>query len=78
LKLAGCLLLVSGALITVAALALLPGFGVRCGFVAAGICVELLGLGALARGHLIEEQAAGHLRDQSMPPHLASYRSYRA
>jgi hypothetical protein len=61
LKLAGCLLLLSGALIVVAALALLPGFAMRSVFTAAGVVVELLGLGAMARGHMLGEKAAAKL-----------------
>jgi hypothetical protein len=58
LKLAGCLLLLSGALIVVVALALLPGFAMRSSFAGAGIAVELLGLGAMARGHMLGERGA--------------------
>ncbi len=57
MKLAGCLLLLSGALIVVAALALLPAFVPRLGFILAGVAVELLGLGILARTHLLTEKA---------------------
>jgi hypothetical protein len=71
LKLAGCLLLLSGALIVVAALALLPGFALRCGFAGAGLAVELLGLGAMARGHMVGEKAAAKLGTNSP---LRSYR----
>jgi hypothetical protein len=58
LKLAGCLLLLSGALIVVTALAMLPGFAMRSWFAVAGIAVELLGLGAMARGHMLDERGA--------------------
>lgn len=57
MKLAGCLLLFSGALIVVAALALLPGLAARCSFVGAGMVVEVVGLGVLARGHRSAERA---------------------
>jgi hypothetical protein len=57
LKLAGYLLLLSGALIVVAALVLLPGFAMRCAFVGAGFVVELLGVGAMARGHMLRERS---------------------
>jgi hypothetical protein len=71
LKLAGCLLLLSGALIVVAALALLPGFALRSAFAAAGVAVELLGLGAMARGHMLRERATAKLGAH------APLRSYR-
>lgn len=58
MKVAGCLLLVSGAGIVLATLVLLPGLGMRSAFVAAGAVVELIGLGALARGHMLGERAA--------------------
>ena len=57
MKLAGYLLLLSGALIVVAALVLLPSFATRCAFVAAGFAVELLGVGAMARGHMLRERS---------------------
>ncbi|HWZ52842.1 MAG TPA: hypothetical protein VNW54_15390 [Granulicella sp.] len=51
-------MLLSGALIVVTALAMLPGFAMRSWFGVAGIAVELLGLGAMARGHMLEERGA--------------------
>ena len=71
MKLAGCLLLLSGALIVVAALALLPGLAMRGVFTAAGLAVELLGLGAMARGHMLGEKAAAKL---GANPQMRSYR----
>jgi hypothetical protein len=47
----GCLLLLSGFFITVAALVLMNSFPTRFGFVVAGFGVEVLGLGLLMNGH---------------------------
>jgi hypothetical protein len=49
LRLIGCLLLVSGFLVVVAALVLLPRFGLRLAFTAAGLGVEVLGIGLLTQ-----------------------------
>jgi hypothetical protein len=51
LKLIGCLLLVSGFFVALAALVLMNSFATKLGFVAAGIGVEALGLGLLINGH---------------------------
>jgi hypothetical protein len=51
LKLIGCLLLLSGWLIVLAALVMLPGFAQRAAFIAAGIGVEILGLVLLTRSY---------------------------
>ena len=51
MKLAGLGLLVSGWIIAVAALCLLPTPGVRNEFVVAGLLVELLGLFIAGRAH---------------------------
>jgi hypothetical protein len=51
MRILGLLLLLSGWLIVVAAVILLLA-NARAAFVAAGIAVELLGLGILARSHL--------------------------
>jgi hypothetical protein len=51
LRLVGCLLLLSGFFLVLAALAMLAGFGQRVAFVGAGFCVELLGLGLLTKGY---------------------------
>ncbi len=56
MKLAGCLLLISGWLIVLAALVMLPEFAMRAAFVIAGIAVEIIGLGLIARGQVNEQR----------------------
>jgi hypothetical protein len=51
LKLIGCLLLLSGWFLVLAALVMLPAFPQRAAFIAAGIGVEILGLILLTRGY---------------------------
>ena len=51
MKLIGCLLLLSGFFIAVAALVLMNSLATRMVFVAAAIAVEVLGLGLLMNGH---------------------------
>jgi len=51
LKLIGCLLLLSGWFLVLAALVMLPTFSQRAAFIAAGIGVEILGLILLTRGY---------------------------
>jgi hypothetical protein len=51
MRLVGCLLLVSGWLLLVAALLLLAGQRERFAFVMASLLVEALGLGVLAYGY---------------------------
>ncbi len=51
MKLAGFFLLLAGWVIVLAALALLPSAVPRVVFVAAGVAVELLGFGFVARSH---------------------------
>ena len=51
MKFAGFLLLVAGWLIVLTAVALLASAGARGAFVAAGLAVELLGLGVITRAH---------------------------
>ena len=51
MRLAGLGLLLSGWIIVVAALPLLPSGGERGFFVAAGVAVELIGLVLLGRAH---------------------------
>jgi len=51
LRLIGCVLLLSGFFLVVAALVLLPGFGLRLAFTAAGLGVEVLGIGLLTQGY---------------------------
>jgi len=52
MKTAGLLLLFSGWLLVLAALAMLNGGVARSAFVAAGVLVELLGLALTGRAHL--------------------------
>jgi hypothetical protein len=59
LRLVGCLLLLSGFFLVLAALVMLTGFGQRLAFVGAGFCVELLGLGLLTQGYK-PAQKKGH------------------
>ena len=56
MKLAGCLLLISGWLIVLAALVMLPDFGMRVAFVISGLAVEIIGLGLIARGQVTEQK----------------------
>lgn len=49
----GCLLMVSGWLIAIAALLLLAGPGQRLAFVMAGLLVESLGLGLVAHSYRV-------------------------
>lgn len=51
MRLAACLLLVSGFLVVVAALVLLPTIGLRLAFVAAGLCVDALGVWLLTQAY---------------------------
>lgn len=51
MRLIGCLLLLSGFFIVVAALVLMNSFATRLGFVVAGFGVEVLGLVLLMNGH---------------------------
>ncbi len=62
MKLAGCLLLLSGWMIVLVALVLLPGFAARAAFIASGIAVEILGLALIARGQVNEERQAEALK----------------
>ena len=45
-------MLLSGWIIVLAALVLLPGLGTRAAFIAAGIAVEIVGLGLIGRGQV--------------------------
>jgi hypothetical protein len=58
LKLVACVLLLSGFFIVLAALVLLTSLQQRSGFVAAGFCVEVIGLGLLTQSYksMTEEQ----------------------
>jgi hypothetical protein len=52
MKLPGFLLLVSGGVIAVVAVAILPSSGVRGAFVFAGLAIELVGLGLVIRSQM--------------------------
>jgi hypothetical protein len=52
MRFAGVFLLLAGFGLTVAALYLLQGAGMRAGFVGCGVGVEVLGLGVLVRGQM--------------------------
>jgi hypothetical protein len=56
LKLIGCLLLISGWLIVVAALVMLQTIVQRAAFVAAGFGTEILGLSLLASAYTAEQR----------------------
>lgn len=58
MKLIGCLLLLSGWFLVLAALVMLPGFMQRVAFVAAGIGVEVLGLVLLTRAYTAIQRRA--------------------
>jgi hypothetical protein len=51
LRLVGCFLLLSGWLIVLAALMMMPALQARFSFVLAGLAVEILGLGLLIHGY---------------------------
>ena len=57
MKLAGLLLLVAGWAIVLAAFLMLGAMAARAAFVAAGVAIELLGLGLLARSHVTPREA---------------------
>jgi hypothetical protein len=59
LRLIGCVLLVSGFFLVVAALVLLPGFSLRLAFTAAGLGVEVLGIGLLTQGYKSMQKERG-------------------
>jgi len=52
MKTAGIFLLLTGWLLVLAALAMLPGGAARSGFVLAGMAVELTGLAIAVRTHM--------------------------
>ncbi len=74
LKLAGCLLLISGWLIALAALVMLPEFGARVGFVLAGLAVEIFGLGLIARGQVTEQKQEQALKQSISGSGFGGYR----
>lgn len=51
LRLVGCLLLLSGFFLVLAALVMFPALGLRFAFVVAGLGVEVLGVGLLTRAY---------------------------
>ena len=53
MRLVGCLLLVSGFFLVLAALVLFPAPAMRIAFVAAGLGVEALGVALLTRAHTL-------------------------
>jgi hypothetical protein len=59
LRLIGCLLLLSGFFIAVAALVLMNSFPTRLGFVLAGFGVEVLGLSLLINGYKSMQKEQG-------------------
>ena len=56
MRLVGCLLLPSGFFIVLAALVLFPAPGLRFAFVAAGLGVEVLGVGLLTRAYTLRQK----------------------
>ncbi len=56
MRLVGCLLLLSGFFLTAAALVMLPAFAARFAFVAAGLGVEVLGVGLLTRAYTLMQK----------------------
>ena len=59
MKLAGFLLLLSGWVICLTALALLPSMSTRLGFLLAGIAIEGAGLAIAARAHIPVKEDRG-------------------
>jgi hypothetical protein len=56
LRLIGCLLLLSGFFLALAALVLMPSFAGRLAFVAAGLGVEVLGVWILTQAYKAEQK----------------------
>jgi len=56
LRLVGCLLLLSGFFLVVAALVMLPAPAMRFAFVAAALGVEVLGFGLLTREYTLSQK----------------------
>lgn len=54
MRLIGCLLLLSGFFLVLAALVLMPSFPARLAFVAAGLGVEVIGVGLLTQAYKAE------------------------
>jgi len=57
MRLAGLLLLVAGWAIVLAAFLMLGSTAARAAFVAAGVAIEILGLGLVARSHVSVREA---------------------
>jgi len=57
MRLAGLLLLVAGWAIVLAAFLMLGATAARAAFVAAGVAIEILGLGLVARSHISPGEA---------------------
>lgn len=74
MKLAGCLLLISGWLIVLVALVLLPDFGMRAAFMGSGIAVEVVGLGIIARGQISEQKREQNLKQSISGVGFGGYR----
>ncbi len=74
LKLAGCLLLISGWLIVLVALVMLPDFAMRAAFVVSGIAVEIIGLGLIARGQVTEQKQEQALKQSISGTGFGGYR----
>jgi len=74
LKLAGCLLLISGWLIALAALGMLPEFAMRAAFVVSGLAVEIIGLGLIARGQVNEQKQEQALKQSISGTGFGGYR----
>ena len=54
MRLIGCLLLLSGFFLVLAALVLMPSFPARLAFVGAGLGVEVIGVGLLTQAYKSE------------------------
>jgi hypothetical protein len=67
-------MLLSGWIIVLAALVLLPGLGMRAAFIAAGVAVEIVGLGLIGRGQVDLERRAQALA-QSVSGSPVGFRS---
>lgn len=74
MKLAGCLLLISGWLIALAALEMLPEFAMRAAFVISGLAVEVIGLGLIARGQVNEQKQEQALKQSISGTGFGGYR----
>jgi hypothetical protein len=72
-KLAGCLMLFSGWTIVLAALVLLPSMTLRASFIGAGILVEIIGLGLIARGEVNVQR-----QDQALKQSISGARTFGA